>query len=78
MNDEFLMVPTYGAAMGNSENDRCAQVIREMTNPLEAVVNLLYLIKHDRNDAKAVLRHVEIADSQARCLIDIVQRGSNF
>jgi hypothetical protein len=64
--------------MENLEIERCAQVLREMTNPVESIVNLLYLIRHDHKDSKSVLKYVDLADSQARCLIDIVQRGTNF
>jgi hypothetical protein len=50
------------------------QIIREMTNPVEAIVNLLYLIKHDRDNPDAVLKYASIAESQARCLIEIIQK----
>jgi hypothetical protein len=50
-------------------------IIREITNPTEAIINLLYLIKHDPSDTKQVLRYVTIAESQARCLIEVIQRA---
>jgi hypothetical protein len=49
-------------------------IIREMTNPVEAIVNILYLIRYEHKNPKVVLRYVALADSQVRCLIDIVQR----
>jgi hypothetical protein len=66
------------AAVEFQDSDRAHKIIREIANPTEAIVNLLYLIRHDHNDPKAVLQYVDMADSQARCLIEIAQRESAF
>jgi hypothetical protein len=41
---------------------------------LEAVVNLLYLIRLDRNNPAKVLGWVELADEQVRQVAEILQR----
>ena len=64
--------------MGLEDSEKTPQIIREMTNPIEAIVNLLYLIRHDASDVKQVLRYVSIAESQCRCLVEVIQREQNF
>ena len=51
-----------------------SDVIREMSNPIAILVNLLYLIKHNRDDPSTVLRYSEMADTQTRCLLEIIRR----
>jgi hypothetical protein len=46
----------------------------ELTNPFETVVNFLYLIREDRNDADQVLRWVDLADVQLRKIGEILRR----
>jgi hypothetical protein len=60
------------------DSDRAQKIIREMANPTEAIVNLLYLIRHDHKNPKAILQYVDMADSQARCLMEIAQRELSF
>jgi len=49
-------------------------VADELTNPFETVVNFLYLIREDRNDADQVLRWVDLADVQLRKIGEILRR----
>jgi signal transduction histidine kinase len=51
-------------------------VSHELTNPFETVVNFLYLIREDRNDAEQVLRWVDLADVQLRKIAEILRRGA--
>jgi len=56
------------------EPPKRTSVSDELTNPFETVVNFLYLIRVDRNDAHQVLRWVDLADVQLRKIGEIVRR----
>jgi hypothetical protein len=70
----FAVILDGGVPMGTRDVDRTQQIIRDLTNPVEAIVNLLYLIRHDHRDSESVLKYLQMADSQVNCLIEIVQR----
>ena len=54
--------------------NRAVAIAMEMTNPVEALVNLVYLIKHARHEPAKVAHFANMADGQLRCLTDIVRR----
>lgn len=60
--------------MESPYNETSKHIIREITNPTEAIINLLYLIKNEPSDRTQVLHYVAIAETQARCLVDVIQR----
>jgi hypothetical protein len=64
--------------MGMQDSAKTLQIIHEITNPVEAIVNLLYLIRLDKGNSKDVLKYLTHADSQVNCLIDILRRGPDF
>jgi hypothetical protein len=59
-------------------NESAKRIIREITNPTDAIINLLYLIKNEPSDRTEVLHYVAIAESQARCLVEVIQRVAAF
>jgi hypothetical protein len=64
--------------MGTQDSEKTLQIIHEMSNPVEAIVNLLYLIRLDSGNSIDVLKYLTQADAQVNCLIDILQRGPDF
>lgn len=58
-----------GAIVGFENDAKAVQILREMGNPIESILNLLYLIHRDSQDTEEVLRYAELAESQARCLV---------
>lgn len=44
--------------MGTQHADRTLQIIHDMTNPVEAIVNLLDLIRHDEGNSESVLQYL--------------------
>ena len=64
--------------MGPQENNTSQRILKELACPVESIVNLLYLIEHERDDPAAVLRYVRMADTPARCLIEATKYHSNI
>jgi hypothetical protein len=64
-------------AVGPQDQENVLNIIRDMTNPVEALVNLLYLIQNDSNNRKLVTRYAKMAESQVRCLVEIIERESS-
>lgn len=64
--------------MESEDSQRAQRILREMANPTEIILNLLYLIRHAYKNPQAILEYVDMADSQARCLMEIAQRESSF
>jgi hypothetical protein len=62
----------------SEDSQRAQKIIREMANPTEIIINLLYLIRHKYRDPQAILQYLDMADSQARRLMEIAQRESSF
>ena len=56
------------------ELHRSEQIVREIANPVEAIMNVFYLIEHDPLAPPSILQYVRMADSQVRCLTDVIQR----
>ncbi|MCU1223027.1 MAG: hypothetical protein JWQ42_1120, partial [Edaphobacter sp.] len=54
--------------------NRAVAIAMEMTNPVEALLNLVYLIKHARHESSKVEYFANMADGQLRCLTEIVRR----
>ena len=44
-----------------------------LSNRLEAVINLLYLVRLDRNDPDKVLEWVNLADEQLKQIAEMLQ-----
>ena len=74
----YLTICNVGGTVETQNKANAVQIIQQMTNPVEVIVNLLYLIEQERHDPDAVLRFVGIADSQAQRLSSIIKCGSNF
>jgi signal transduction histidine kinase len=53
-------------------------VMHEINNPLEALINLVYLTKQTSNDASSVLQNMEIAESQLARLSEIARATLSF
>ena len=64
--------------MTTRDTDKADQIIHEMTSPIEVVVNLLYLLRHEQGHSQAVLNYLTRVDFQIDCLADIVRRGAEF
>ncbi|WP_433972067.1 hypothetical protein [Tunturiibacter lichenicola] len=54
-------------------SDKRIEGSAQLANALEALVNLLYLIRIDRNYPDKVLQWVEMADDQSRRMESILQ-----
>ena len=50
------------------------QIVRELANPVEAVVNILYLIKEERHDPEKVLQLASMAEAPVERLTNIVRK----
>jgi hypothetical protein len=61
--------------MRTLEAERTLRIINELTNPVETIANLLFLIRQDPRDPDSVMKYLQLADSQVNCLIEIVQRN---
>jgi hypothetical protein len=60
--------------LGNLHTITAAQIVSEMANPLEVVVNIVYLIKQERHNPNEVLKLTLLAESQLECLCQIAHR----
>ena len=61
--------------MGNVHTVAAAQIVAEMANPLEVMVNVVYLIKQDPDNPIEVLKLALMAEGQLERMSQIVQRG---
>jgi signal transduction histidine kinase len=55
-----------------------AAIMHEVNNPLEALTNLVYLTKHDPRNVSAVIKNMEIAESQLSRLGEITRTTLSF
>ena len=55
-----------------------ATIAHEINNPLEAVTNLIYLAKTDKNIPDSVRRHLEVADQELARVGQIAQQTLGF
>jgi signal transduction histidine kinase len=55
-----------------------AAVMHEINNPLEALINLVYVTKQAPHDVSSVLQNMEIAESQLARLSDIARTTLSF
>jgi hypothetical protein len=55
-------------------NDRQIRGSGELRNALEALVNVVYLIRHDRHDPNRVLVLTEMADAELQRMAQVLQR----
>jgi hypothetical protein len=53
---------------------RAAEAMHEAHNPLEILTNLHYLTNHTREDPQKVMEYMELAEEQARRLLEIITR----
>jgi hypothetical protein len=60
----------------NGDNGNGREALQELGNALEALVNVLYLIRLDRRDPARVLEWVELAEIQTRRMEGIREQGS--
>lgn len=60
------------------EMERSERIIREIANPVEVIMNVFYLIEHDPKASPSILQYVRMAESQVRCLNDVIHRESRF
>ena len=56
------------------DSKRTLEIIHDLTNPVEAIANLLFLIRQDPRNSESVLKYLKLADSQVNSIIEIVQR----
>jgi len=50
-------------------------IVSELANPVEAMVNILYLIKEERHHPEKVLQLASLADAPIQQLSQLVRRG---
>jgi hypothetical protein len=55
-------------------DDRRIEGLGELGNALEALVNVVYLIRHDRHDPNRVLVLTEMADAELQRMAQVLQR----
>ena len=55
-------------------DDKPIEGLGELRNALEAVVNVLYLIRQDRHNPNRVLVLTEMADAQLERMTQVLQR----
>ena len=55
-----------------------AAVMHEVNNPVEALINLVYLTRQARNDPQKVEENMEIADRQLETIANIARRTLSF
>ena len=60
----------------NGDNGNRRETLQELGNALEALVNVLYLIRLDRRDPARVLEWVEMAEIQTRRMEEILEQES--
>lgn len=51
-----------------------ARAMHEASNPLEVLTNVHYLTRHTRDDPAKVVEYIEVAEDQARRLLEIISR----
>jgi hypothetical protein len=61
--------------VANLHTVTAAQIVSEMANPLEVVVNIVYLLQHDRHNPDEVLKLALMAEAQLEYLCQIAQRN---
>jgi hypothetical protein len=61
---------------GDLRDGTPGQLAESMANQVEAVINLLYLIEHDRSDPDAVLSYIRMSDPVIRRLTELVRLSS--
>jgi hypothetical protein len=67
----FSVDPKPGEHVAMSE--KRVEGLAELANTIEALVNLLYLIRIDRHDPEKVLQWVDMAEGQAKRMGSILQ-----
>jgi hypothetical protein len=72
VDDDARWLPAWRFALHSSENGSSSP-FHTLSNRLEAVVNLLYLVRLDRNNAGKVLGWVELADEELQQIAKILR-----
>lgn len=50
------------------------RLAKELTNPVEALTNIMYLIRHDPGVSPKILQYMDLADDQLAKLIQITRQ----
>ena len=53
------------------------KILTEIANPVEAVVNILYLIKEERHDPEKILHLASLAEAPVEQLTTLLRGGLN-
>jgi hypothetical protein len=64
----------YRAELLAAVAHHAAHAMHDASNPLEVLTNLHYLTRHTRDDPAKVLEYMELAEVQARRLLEITSR----
>ena len=51
-----------------------SSIVRQMANPVEILVNIVYLLKQDRRNSAVVMQYADMADSQVKLLMEIMRQ----
>lgn len=70
--------PSNDAKGGRWANSFCGATIHEVNNPLEAITNLVYLTRSQKNDPALVSQNVEVVEQQLAILSKITSQALAF
>jgi hypothetical protein len=62
-----------GATLKLNSKGQGEGIIEAISIPTESIVNLLYLIKHNRHDTAKILNYARTAEEQIQCIVDVIE-----